>query len=112
MSNEGVHAAHCCAAHGCKYGNDNDCPVVAGRVSQEYPCEECGDTIQPKYGDWQPIAVYDNLKVKPKRAAFRFAPESGTRSGGFVMGEVVELTRRFGTRTCTHWTALPDTDNI
>lgn len=42
MSNTGVHAAHCCARHGCKYGDDA-CPVVSGQVEQEYPCEECGD---------------------------------------------------------------------
>ena len=36
----GVHAAHCCKWHGCKYGDD-DCPVVNGEVEQEYPCECC-----------------------------------------------------------------------
>lgn len=40
IDREGVHATHCCAYHGCKYGNDG-CPVVAGRVKQEYPCEDC-----------------------------------------------------------------------
>ncbi|MEG9650759.1 hypothetical protein ACTO5A_22940 [Pseudomonas aeruginosa] len=42
MSNAGVHAAHCCARHGCKYGDD-DCPVVVGTVEQLYQCEECSD---------------------------------------------------------------------
>jgi hypothetical protein len=36
----GVHAAHCCKWHGCKYG-DLDCPVVSGEVEREYPCEDC-----------------------------------------------------------------------
>ncbi len=36
----GVHVTHCCALHGCKYG-DADCPVSAGQVAQEYPCEHC-----------------------------------------------------------------------
>lgn len=27
----GVHAAHCCKWHGCKYG-DQDCPVANGEV--------------------------------------------------------------------------------
>ncbi|WP_081235193.1 MULTISPECIES: hypothetical protein [Pseudomonas] len=40
MSNTGVHESHCCARHGCKYGDD-DCPVVQGRVEQLYPCEDC-----------------------------------------------------------------------
>lgn len=36
----GVHAAHCCKWHGCKYGDD-DCPVYSGEVEQEYLCEDC-----------------------------------------------------------------------
>lgn len=36
----GIHATHCCAEHGCKYG-DEDCPVVTGKVQQRYDCEEC-----------------------------------------------------------------------
>lgn len=35
-----VHAGHCCAEHGCKYG-DNTCPVVLKDTLQEYPCEDC-----------------------------------------------------------------------
>ena len=36
----GVHASHCCALHGCKYG-DKDCPVFSGEIKQEYTCESC-----------------------------------------------------------------------
>jgi len=36
----GVHAAHCCKDHGCKYG-DSDCPVANGITKQLYPCEDC-----------------------------------------------------------------------
>lgn len=35
----GVHATHCCSKHGCKY-NDNDCPVVNGKV-EGVVCESC-----------------------------------------------------------------------
>ncbi len=112
MSNDGVHATHCCAAHGCKYGKDDDCPVVAGRVSQEYPCEECGEVIQPAWGHWQPIAVYDKLKSKPKLAAFRFEPVSSSVRSVNHLGETVQLTRYYGSRVCTHWTALPNTDRL
>lgn len=39
----GVHMGHCCADHGCKYG-DEDCPVAGLRiVQQSYPCEQCGE---------------------------------------------------------------------
>jgi hypothetical protein len=36
----GVHAAHCCLVHGCKYGHQ-DCPVTEGKAEQMYPCEYC-----------------------------------------------------------------------
>jgi hypothetical protein len=38
--NIGVHTSHCCAKHGCKYGNA-ECPVVLGTHQQEFPCEDC-----------------------------------------------------------------------
>ena len=37
----GVHQTHCCVLHGCKYGQDDDCPVVNKIIEQEYPCEDC-----------------------------------------------------------------------
>ena len=43
-NNIGVHAAHCCAWHGCKYG-DEDCPVVLGQVEQLYTCDYCDDEL-------------------------------------------------------------------
>ena len=46
MSNIGVHAAHCCKWHGCKYGKDDICPVVLGKVEQEYPCEWCSEELK------------------------------------------------------------------
>lgn len=36
----GAHPTHCCAQHGCKYG-DADCPVEMEIVEQVYPCEDC-----------------------------------------------------------------------
>ena len=41
----GVHAAHCCKWHGCKYG-DFDCPVYNGEVEQEYLCEDCYEDLE------------------------------------------------------------------
>jgi hypothetical protein len=38
----GVHIHHCCAIHGCKYG-DEDCPVWGLLVKQKYPCWDCDD---------------------------------------------------------------------
>jgi len=37
---KGVHAAHCCQDHGCKY-NDPNCPIVKRKVKQKYLCEDC-----------------------------------------------------------------------
>ncbi len=38
--NVGVHAAHCCELHGCKYADEN-CPVETGKIQQNYLCEIC-----------------------------------------------------------------------
>jgi hypothetical protein len=35
-----VHTEHCCKYCGCKYGEDDFCPVVNGRKSQSFSCEE------------------------------------------------------------------------
>ena len=47
MMNIGTHVTHCCAQHGCKYGN-SDCPVKTGTHEQEYPCEECRTPMELK----------------------------------------------------------------
>lgn len=39
----GVHRTHCCLLHGCKYGQDDTCPVVQQDVVQDYVCEDCID---------------------------------------------------------------------
>ena len=41
----GVHVAHCCKWHGCKYG-DPDCPISNGEVEQHYLCEDCGEILE------------------------------------------------------------------
>jgi hypothetical protein len=38
----GVHQSHCCAIHGCKYGED-DCPVVTKKIIQDHICVDCED---------------------------------------------------------------------
>lgn len=35
----GVHETHCCKKHGCKYAENEDCPVVLGLIKQAYDCE-------------------------------------------------------------------------
>lgn len=60
MSEVGVHRAHCCVKHGCKYGED-DCPVYNGSVTQKYPCQDCSDypdeavDFEPKKEDNSPM---------------------------------------------------------
>lgn len=43
----GVHAAHCCPRHGCKYGDEN-CPVVKGVVEGRI-CEDCLEDEEMEY---------------------------------------------------------------
>lgn len=52
----GVHLTHCCALHGCKYG-DHDCPVTNALASQVYMCEECeSEVVKPIFND-KPVTV-------------------------------------------------------
>lgn len=44
-TNDAVHASHCCKWHGCKYG-DKNCPVVKGKIIQEYLCEHCHEELR------------------------------------------------------------------
>ena len=36
MSDRNVHTEHCCAKHGCKYGEEDTCPVWLGYSVQTY----------------------------------------------------------------------------
>jgi len=40
VDTDGVHRTHCCELHGCKYADDK-CPVVNGKIQQDYLCELC-----------------------------------------------------------------------
>lgn len=56
LSEDAVHANHCCKKHGCKYG-DPDCPVEQGRIAQRFECESgnCFEEeidIETLYREW------------------------------------------------------------
>lgn len=57
----GVHIAHCCVLHGCKYG-DSDCPVKNSLVQAEYVCEECQE-LELEY-DYFNVDCKDGDKLK------------------------------------------------
>lgn len=44
----GAHSTHCCAIHGCKYGDD-DCPIVSGEINQKYECQDCGEEFGSQF---------------------------------------------------------------
>jgi hypothetical protein len=60
-----VHTGHCCIQHGCKYGDEEQCPVATGTERQDHPCEFCSMDAEPgqrrrievqfknRKGDWQ-----------------------------------------------------------
>ena len=59
-----VHTRHCCAKHGCKYGDDN-CTVVSGEKIQEYTCEICEEeNIDIDSGFRNPIELNQYFKSK------------------------------------------------
>lgn len=57
----GVHAAHCCKWHGCKYG-DRDCPVANGEVEQLYACEDCWHVLEDENYYRQIVKEIDEIK--------------------------------------------------
>lgn len=56
---------------------------------------------------WQPIDTYDALKKKPKHAVFYFKAECDDRGRNRLI-PIIELSRTYGYRTCTHWMPLPE----
>lgn len=64
-----VHGSHCCATHGCKYGNA-DCPVVTGLTVQLYPCEQVGGCMQCTAPATVRAARGDDSATDRTRAAF------------------------------------------
>ena len=58
----GVHAAHCCKWHGCKYG-DPDCPVANGEVEQEYQCEDCWHILKEERYYRKMVQDIDEIKA-------------------------------------------------
>jgi hypothetical protein len=59
-----VHETHCCEKHGCKYGDDKDCPVVLGLIKQAYGCQTGYDMEDDCFSediDFQ--MIYDEYKL-------------------------------------------------
>lgn len=59
----GVHAAHCCKWHGCKYGQNKNCPVVQGKVKQKYLCEDCDYTLEDESYYKQMLKDIEEIKL-------------------------------------------------
>ena len=60
--------------------------------------------------EWQPIETYDALPklARPEYAVFYFRAEPGRNGNkGIGLGAIVEMTRIYGYRVCTHWMPLP-----
>lgn len=49
MTNNEVHRTHCCVLHGCKYLDDNNCPLVNKEINQLYPCMDCPASLSEAY---------------------------------------------------------------
>ena len=59
--------------------------------------------------EWRPIAEYDAFTSaqRPKRAVFYFCALPHPRRPELGLPPTVEMARRFGVRTCTHFLVLP-----
>jgi hypothetical protein len=79
----GVHQAHCCEDHGCKYG-DKDCPVVLGQVTQSYRCETCHD----EEADF--VLLAQRVTKSPERFAKHLSDLSAHTSDPKIIGSVAK----------------------
>lgn len=59
----GVHESHCCKRHGCQYESYEKCPVVAGAVDQEHPCDRCSDPMEMSEDLVEELAGVDASKL-------------------------------------------------
>lgn len=62
VDNIGVHASHCCKWHGCKYGKDDECPVVTGKIIQMYLCEYCDYDLEDEEYLMQRLRNIEEIK--------------------------------------------------
>ena len=101
---EGVHVAHCCWIHGCKYGG-YQCPVTDPDVmaAQAYMCEVCDDEIR----EWWPlITIMNQAYGAGRRAGQREGYEHGFNEGsfrGFRQGRVYAETGRLEPMGALPW---------
>lgn len=92
---DGVHVAHCCWIHGCKYGGYN-CAVTDPdlMIPQDHACEACKDEIR----EWWPLILVAQQAYDAGRRAGQI---EGARHGftegsfqGFRQGRVYAETGR------------------
>jgi len=84
---EGVHRTHCCIKHGCKYGDDDHCPVATGRIEQDGACHNCGEESEGHYGERREIdyKCYKSPGIlKPKFSDWNKRLKKGDVAGASV----------------------------
>lgn len=77
----GIHVAHCCKKHGCKYG-DADCPVEHGFETQMAGCERCYYENQAREKAIILLTTTFNERMHAKFA--RIAPELMQEDGVYL----------------------------
>ena len=101
-----VHVTHCCLIHGCKYGDDEDCPVASGKMEQFYICEDCGNNG---------IESVEYIK-RYKEGKLNICPKCGNvlrrrikkieRSLYEYAGLYLVNTKKIGNDKCIDWVAV------
>lgn len=66
-----VHTEHCCVVHGCKYGEEESCPVWLGWKPQSFPCEDCSCDAYAKQGRDYYDMYDDGPYIKPNLEEIR-----------------------------------------
>jgi 8-oxo-dGTP diphosphatase len=98
----GVHVTHCCAVHGCKYGED-DCPVALGKVAQKYACMD-DNVNDPCFNDFK---KHTGFNTHAELAAYELGREhEGKVIEKFLNNWKGETNSQFGTLLKEKFTSL------
>jgi hypothetical protein len=93
---DGVHIEHCCRLHGCKYGDCN-CPVVLGKIRQDYLCEWCEFDGVHTHGDLASEILYRNKGEVKKDIAYLFNCIRRSVEGDDIdLDKVIEIMTKHG----------------
>jgi len=98
-----VHRSHCCVIHGCKYGDDENCPVVTKKYGQVHPCMDCEEENEQEGRMSKNLLIA--LEVKIKRESQKI--KDNARYSGFGQNSANNILAEFGHYKAGFYKTIP-----